>query len=168
MRIYLTGFMGAGKTTVGTLLAARLGLPFADLDAEIERRAGTTVREIFARGGEALFRRLEYEALAEQAARPGVVLAAGGGTVTATASRDLMAATGLVVWLNPPFTTVIERIGALGKDDRPLFRDEVQAWALYRERLPAYRRCDLEVAVAPAETPDEVAGRIALWVGERR
>jgi shikimate kinase len=164
MRIYLTGFMGAGKTSVGRTLSQRLGLPFADLDEEIERRTGATVREIFARGGEPEFRRLELETLAELVQQPDLVLATGGGTPAAPAARRLLGSTGVLVWLNPPFSTIVERIGALGKETRPLFRDEVQAWELYRSRLPAYRASDLKVDVASGETPEEVAARVALLV----
>jgi shikimate kinase len=168
MRIYLSGFMGAGKTTVGRCLADRLGLPFVDLDEVIERRAGLTVREIFERAGEPGFRQLELETLTELAAGEDLVLALGGGTVTVAATAELLAATGVTVWLNPPFATIVRRIGALGKGDRPLFRDEVQAFELYRARLAAYRRCDLEVGVEADEGPDEIASRIALWVRARR
>jgi shikimate kinase len=168
MRIFLTGFMGAGKTAVGEKLSERLGLPFADLDHEVEARSGLSVREIFALGGESEFRRREQTTLAELAEQPDLVLAAGGGTVTIEANARLMKATGLTVWLNPPYAVIVERIGALGKRDRPLFKDEVQAWELYRARLPAYRNCDLQVDVAPGESPEEVAARIALWMADRR
>ncbi len=167
----MTGFMGAGKTSVGRALAARLGVPFVDLDDEIERRAGRSVREIFAAAGEAEFRRLELEALAELLARPDLVdpvVATGGGTVALEPTARLLRGAGLTVWLNPPFGTIVERIGGLGKLDRPLFHDEAEAWALYRQRLPAYQRCDLRIDVAPAEGVQEVAGRVALRLAEWR
>lgn len=167
MRIFLTGFMGAGKSSVGGRLSERLGLPFVDLDAEIEARAGLTISEIFASAGETEFRRLELETLAALIELPDLVLAAGGGTVTVEASARLMRESGLTVWLNPPFACIVERIGALGKRDRPLFRDELQAWELFRARLPAYRKCDLQVDIAPDESSEEVAARIALWIADR-
>jgi shikimate kinase len=167
MRVYLTGFMGSGKTTAGLLLAARLGVPFVDLDAEIERRVGLGVREIFEQQGEPAFRRLEAEALRETLAWPDVVVATGGGTMAFEGNARLIAPNGLSVWLNPSFATIVARIGGLGKTDRPLFQDEVQALALYRERLPAYRRADVTVDVAPDEGPEEIAARIALLIGER-
>ena len=71
--------------------------------------------------------------------------------MTFEANARLIRANGLSVWLNPPFATIVARIGSLGKQDRPLFRDEVQALALYRERLPAYRRADLTVDVGPQQ-----------------
>lgn len=167
MRIYLTGFMGSGKTTVGGCLAECLGLPFFDLDHEIETRVGKSIREIFVEVGEPGFRRLEHEVLAAVAQGPEAIVATGGGTVTVEANRRVMEATGLAVWLNPPFATIARRIGGLGKVDRPLFQDETQALTLYRQRLPAYRRADLEVAVSPAESAEEVAARIALLLRQR-
>jgi shikimate kinase len=171
VRIYLTGFMGSGKTTVGRALAERLGVAFADLDDLVEVRAGRSIRAIFEESGEGEFRRLEREALVELAARPdleGAVVATGGGTMAFEPCARLLAASGLTVWLNPTFATIVERIGGLGKADRPLFREETQALALYRERLAAYRRCDLTVDVAAEESAREVAARIAQRITERR
>jgi shikimate kinase len=162
VRVYLTGFMGSGKTAAGRKLAERLGVPFVDLDSEVEQRAGMTVREIFERLGEPAFRSLEQEALRGTGELPDAVVATGGGTVTFEANARWIAANGVSVWLNPPFATIVSRIGALGKRDRPLFRDEIQALALYRERLPAYRQADLAVDVGPAEQAEEIAARIDL------
>jgi shikimate kinase len=167
MRIYLTGFMGCGKTTVGRLLAQRLGVGFIDLDMEIERRMGMTVRQIFERQGEPAFRQMEAEALRGTLALPDVVVATGGGTMAFEANAALIRANGLSVWINPAFATISSRIGGRGKTNRPLFKDGSQALALYRERLSAYRRADLTVDVAPHEGPEEIAARIALLIGNR-
>lgn len=168
MRVYLTGFMGAGKSAVGRELAALLGLPFIDLDAEIEARSGATVRELFARHGEAHFRELEHACLRATAEHPRVVVATGGGTIAAPRNREVMGRLGVSVWIHPAFATIVERIGGRGKEDRPLFQDEAQALALYRQRLVAYRSADLTVDVERGETASEVAARIALLLRERR
>jgi len=165
LRVFLTGFMGSGKTTVGRALGAALGWPFVDLDAEVEAGAAMTVREVFARLGEPAFRELEHEALRQVLARPApMVVATGGGTYTFERNLALVRGAGTSVWLNPSFATIVGRIGALGKQDRPLFRNEVEALALYRARLPAYGEADLRVDVGPQETAEEVAARVAVWL----
>jgi shikimate kinase len=168
MRIFLTGFMGAGKTTVGEQLARLLGSPFLDLDQEIERRRGETVREIFARYGEPAFRRLEIEILADLMEQERLVLATGGGTMASDTASRMLRSAGLSIWLNPTFATIVSRIGGRGKLDRPLFRDEEQALALYQSRLPAYRRADLTVDIGPGEAAEEVAARVSLLLADRR
>jgi shikimate kinase len=162
VRIFLTGFMGAGKSTVGRELASRLGWPLIDLDEEIERRAGLSVREIFSRDGEGEFRRIERELLGECIARDPLIVATGGGTLADPDNLEAAKSAGTVVWLNPSFATLVARIGPLGKADRPLFRDEASAFDLYRERLRFYRAADLTVDVDAAATPAELASRIVM------
>ncbi len=168
MRVFLTGFMGAGKTTVGRHLAQGLGWRFVDLDLEIETTMGLGVREIFAQQGEESFRRYESEQLASAVAEDELVVATGGGTMTVEANRRLMARSGVTIWLNPSFDEIVTRIGSHGKVDRPLFPDEVTAFELYRERLPSYRNADLRIDVARGETPAETAARILLRLRELR
>ncbi|NJL27879.1 MAG: shikimate kinase [Thermoanaerobaculia bacterium] len=167
MRIYLTGFMGAGKSAVGQALADLLGVPFVDLDAEVETRAGLSVRQIFESAGEAAFRDLEYQALRATAALENAIVATGGGTITFERNLAFLRQAGVSIWLNPSFQTIADRIGGRGKLDRPLFQSEEQAFELYRHRLDAYRRADLDVAIGPEETPREVAARIHLLLRER-
>jgi len=168
MRVFLTGFMGAGKTTVGRHLAQGLGWRFVDLDLEVEKAAGLGVREIFAQQGEESFRRYESEQLASAMVDEDLVVATGGGTVTVEANRRLMARAGVTVWLNPSFDEIVARIGSDGKADRPLFPDEVTAFDLYRRRLRSYRSADMQIDVARGETPAETAARIVLLLQEKR
>lgn len=162
MHLFLTGFMGCGKTTVGRLLARRLERPFVDLDTEIEARAGASVRAIFDRGGEPLFRRLEQETLLAAVSGRDAVIATGGGTVTIDKNLEILERAGLTIWLDPPFPVIASRIGAQGKADRPLFENETQALELYHRRLAAYRRADLRLAIDADEQPEEVAARVEL------
>lgn len=160
MRLYLTGFMGSGKSTVGKRLAELLEWQFLDLDAAVVDLAGLTVPEIFSQQGEAAFRRLEREALEETLLRDGLVVATGGGTLTVKANRELLVGRGVTVWLNPPFSTIMRRIGRGA--DRPLFRDGAQASELFRSRLEAYGSSSYRIDIDGDEAPDQVAGRIVV------
>ncbi len=116
--VFLVGFMGTGTSTVGTLLAARWGLPFVDLDERIEQQAGSTVEELFATGGEAGFRAEEARAL-KVVAKEGVqVVAVGGGAVIHPGNLSLMLAAGVVVRLRATPETILERLG--DASSRPL------------------------------------------------
>jgi shikimate kinase len=128
-----------------------------------------SVREIFEREGEAAFRELEHAALVDAVKAPqAAVIATGGGTFTFPRNLALIRGSGVSVWLNPSFATIVARIGALGKLDRPLFRSEVEALELYRARLPSYRKADHRVDVSADESPEEVAARIALRLRKER
>ena len=132
--IVLVGFMGAGKTTVGRLLAAEAGLPFADLDLAIESARSRSVQEIFAQDGEAAFRDIEHRTLAEVLAGPDLVLAAGGGAVEHPGSRRLLAAA-RVVYLQVGYAEALARVG--GDTGRPMLaRPDLEA--VYRRRLAGY------------------------------
>lgn len=161
-KILLTGFMGAGKSTVGRALAARLGVGFADLDDEIAAAAGTPIPDIFAARGEAGFRALETETARAVLARPGSeVVASGGGFPTFEANRSLVRTTNtLVVHIDAPFGTLWERIA--GGDGRPLAKKREDAAALYERRAPDYRAfCDFAVPTANDAPPESVAAAIA-------
>jgi len=150
--IFLTGFMGAGKTSVGAELARRRGCAFHDLDAVVVERAGKTVAQIFATGGETEFRRLESEALREvlaslRAAAGGAVVALGGGTLAAAENvRALREADGILVALDAPVELLFERTRA-GHGTRPLAREDDEAGfrKLYEARRPLYRAAEVSV-----------------------
>lgn len=109
--VYLIGFMGAGKSTVGHILAERLGMPFVDMDQAIESRTGRTVSQIFADSGEEEFRRLESDILKELSGQPPAVIACGGGVVIRDENRVLLKRTGRVVYLQVSAEEALARIG---------------------------------------------------------
>ncbi len=157
--IFLVGFMASGKSTVGPLLAARLGMPFIDLDQRIEAKTGSIIADIIARQGEESFRRIETERLREALQEAPVVVAPGGGAITRPENRELMAKAGITIWIDAPFQLCWERIGQ-DKVVRPLAIDEPSARARYDQRLPLYRQSRLRVPVEAVTTPEEITDRI--------
>jgi shikimate kinase len=163
-RVVITGFMGAGKTTVGHALARLLEASFVDLDESVTKTGGRTPRELIDEEGEEYFREAETRALRlvleEGAAR---VIATGGGAWTLERNRALVAAYGcLSVWLDAPFDLCRRRIEEAGVRERPLARDPERARVLYAERLAAYRLADLRVRVTPHASAGELAAAIAV------
>ena len=108
--VMITGFMGTGKTVVGREVAQRLGWPFVDMDAEIERRAGKPIARIFVEEGEATFRRMERELCHELAARQELVIATGGGALIPDENREILSANGLVVCLTCEVSELLHRM----------------------------------------------------------
>ncbi|HEY3176682.1 MAG TPA: shikimate kinase [Candidatus Polarisedimenticolia bacterium] len=161
-RVYLVGFMGSGKSSVGGHLARDLGYRFVDLDQEIERRRGLTVAEIFEQDGEEEFRRLEAIALRETGPMHEVVVATGGGTLTRWENREFIQRSGVSVWLDAPLETMLERC----RDGvrRPLLASRERMSALLRERIGGYRSADLHVD-ASGPLPEEIARRVAARLG---
>ena len=157
MVVYLVGMPGSGKSTVGPVLAERLGVPFVELDAEIERAAGRTVAEIFERDGEARFRELEAAALTDAAARDPSVVSCGGGVVLEPANRVTLRATGVVVFLSVPLDVLAQRVAPA--EDRPLIRHEGDLQRLLAERERLYREFAAHVVDGSAP-PEDVAEAI--------
>jgi shikimate kinase len=155
--VYLVGMPGSGKSTVGPELARLLGVPFVELDAQVEAETGLPVREIFAREGEARFRELEAAALQTAGTQDPSVVSCGGGVVLEPANRVTLRATGEVVFLSVPLEVLHERVEPAA--DRPLIRQREDLERLFREREPLYREFAAHV-VDGMGTPDEVAERI--------
>jgi len=142
-RVVLTGFMGSGKSTIGPLLAERLGWRFLDLDSEIERREGRPVARIFSESGEAHFRKLESEALASLLGRRRVVLALGGGAPEELGNRLLLEQTPrtAVVYLAAPFDALVDRcLQQSGAAERPVLADLAAAERRFKARRRLYER----------------------------
>jgi len=158
-RVYLVGFMGAGKTSVGRALAAQLSWFFVDLDAEIERSQKMAIRDIFQTFGEARFRELESEHLKLLSERPRAVIAMGGGATVDPENRLVMDATGPSVWLNVSFETAARRVSMDGT--RPLFKDPEHAERLYESRLPIYKLARIHV-LADNRPPADIAGEVVM------
>ncbi len=156
--IYLLGFMGAGKTTVGALLAERLRWPFIDLDATIEAGQATSIREIFENTGEPFFREVERAALVEASKTEPAVIALGGGTFAQPINFDYIRELGgTTIWLDCPIEDLRRRCE--GKNDRPLFRDAASFAQLFEDRLPFYRRADYRISTE-GQKPEEVVESI--------
>lgn len=165
-RIYLVGFMGSGKTAVGGRVAERLGVPFVDLDTEIERMSGLTVRALFESFGEPAFRERETAFLEGTEALPDAIVSAGGGSFVVERNRRATVRLGTAVFLDVPFDRVRERLA--GKTDRPLFASVDQAARLFAERAPFYRMAPVQVALTGRESIEESADRVLSAVYDRR
>jgi shikimate kinase len=157
-RIFLVGFMGAGKSTVGASLAMKLAWPFIDLDKEIEKSFGDPIHQIFKSKGEPFFRQLETEALKGVDRFPNCVVALGGGTFIEEKNRSLIKQLGFSIFLNLPLETVLQRCPI--DDNRPLFQDRSSIKNLYFKRLPIYAQTDLEINASLS--PDQIVDNILL------
>jgi shikimate kinase len=165
--IYLVGFMGSGKSTVGLLLADRLGWHFVDLDVEIEAEQNMSISQIFEVRGEEEFRRLEHAAMrarvqAIECGRP-TVLALGGGAFVQAENYALVENNGITIWLDCPLEIVRRRVQQASH--RPLARDAERFEQLYEARRESYSRADYRI---PIESDDptvavEAALRLPLF-----
>jgi shikimate kinase len=153
----MVGLMGAGKTSIGRRLAARVGLPFVDADEEIEAAAGSSIEDIFERLGEASFRDGERRVIARLLDGPPIVLATGGGAFMDPQTRERIAAKAISVWLRADLDTLVRRTSR--RNDRPLLKDgdprEILARLMDR-RYPIYQQADIVVDSVDAPADETV------------
>ena len=161
--IFITGFMGAGKSRIGRLLARRLGRVFMDTDELVEARAGKPVSRIFAEDGEVRFRALEREAVAA-AVRPDAVVSLGGGALAEADSFAQVMRAGILVWIDADIDTILERVGR--QDDRPLLsgltlpQRRARVEALLAERMPRYQQAHVRISSTGGREPEDTARRL--------
>lgn len=164
-RVLLVGFMGAGKTTLGPRLAARLGWEFLDVDAELVRRTGLSIPGYFQQHGEAAFRAAEARLTGELSSRDRLVLAPGGGWIAEPGSFEGLPAGSAVVWLRVSVPEALRRVAASG-ETRPLLEaadPAAAAWALLARREPRYALAHHTVDV-DGRTPDALTEEIVEWL----
>jgi shikimate kinase len=160
VNLYLIGMMGVGKTTVGKLLAEKIGYRFIDTDELITKVAGKSINEIFAENGETEFRQLESNVLAQVCSYTKLIIATGGGIVTQQYNWSYLHH-GLIVWLDVPIPILLERLAE--DHTRPLLQDsdpEAKLRNLLEQRQPLYSQADLHITIQATETPEEIATRI--------
>jgi shikimate kinase len=160
-KLYLVGFMGAGKTTVASALGKRLGWRSEDVDERIEKRERRSVAAIFVDQGEAYFRHAERDVLNDLLPLRNVIVATGGGTFADPVNRATILNDGAVAWLDVPLSRVIERIPPDGR--RPLAADLAKMEELYLRRRLAY--AEAHVRVDAARPVDEIVERLLEWIG---
>jgi shikimate kinase len=153
-KIYLVGFMAAGKTTLAHALSRRLGWRADDVDLLIEARERRTVAEIFAREGEPYFRSIERQVIWSLLPLRHAIVATGGGTFVDPENRAAINADGVSVWIDVPFDVLLERIPADGR--RPLATDRVQMALLYENRRLAYQQAQLRLDATRARSEELV------------
>ena len=158
--VVLIGFMGAGKTAVGRLLAAKLAYEFCDTDQLIEEAAGRSIDTIFAEDGEEAARALEREAVVRAAARPRRIIACGGGTILSVRNYGVLKGAGPIVYLRVSPEVVLERVGR--GDGRPLLVGDPERVVpqLLAQRAPAYETAADLVVETDGRAPEDIASEI--------
>ncbi len=162
--IFLTGFMGTGKTRIGRVLATRMQRMFLDTDRLVEESAGKTISEIFAAEGEDHFRQLEYDFVSEAAGRADAVIALGGGAIADERNWEVVRRAGIVVALEASVDTILKRVSR--RNDRPLLaglsRQEKRARIaeLLAARAPFYNRADIRLNTRDKQTPEATASEL--------
>jgi shikimate kinase len=158
-KVYLVGFMAAGKTTLARALGKRLDWRVEDVDERVEAREGRTIASIFARDGEAYFRAVERAVLVDLLPLRHLVVATGGGTFVASENRAAINRDGMSVWLDVPLAQVIERLPPDGR--RPLAADRDQFERMYAARRLAYQQAHLRLDASAARVGDLVEQVVA-------
>tara|TARA_R110002167_G_scaffold4572_2_gene21569 strand:+ start:94524 stop:95081 length:558 start_codon:yes stop_codon:yes gene_type:complete len=154
--VVLVGMMGSGKTAIGRALSAALEVPFLDSDAAIEEAATQTIPEIFARDGEAFFRKREAEVIDRLLSGPPAILSTGGGAFLSEPTRELVARKAVAVWLDADLATLWERVRH--KNTRPLLKTDNPLGTLtnlFKIRAPVYALAQIHVRIAPDASIDE-------------
>jgi shikimate kinase len=161
-KIYLVGFMGAGKSSLARELGRRLGWQVEDVDDRIEAHERRTIRAIFAQSGEAHFRAVERTVVAELVPVRHTVVATGGGTFVDADTRAVMLADGAVFWIDVPFGVLFDRIPLDGS--RPLAPTRTQMEQLFASRRPAYAQAHVRLDGADRSV-GELAAAVVEWMG---
>lgn len=169
VNLYLIGMMGAGKTTIGRLLAKQLDYQFFDTDVVIEQAAGQSVSEIFAESGEAAFRQLETKVLAELSPYTQLAIATGGGAVLRRENWGYLRH-GVVVWLDVPLNQLYQRLQS--DNSRPLLNHQgtglkEKLRTLLEQRQHLYAQADVRVTIKPRESPTEIAEQIVQAIAQQ-
>lgn len=164
--LYLVGFMGAGKTATGRVVARRLGRDFVDLDDAVEGQLRLSIREIFESLGEGPFRQAETAELGKTAMMSDLVVATGGGVFSDPANRSLIEeAEAVSIFLDPPWEAICSRLDEKDRA-RPNWIDDRQARALFVKRRPDYLLADIHLELTGAETPVDVADMVRSALAE--
>ncbi|NJL19730.1 MAG: shikimate kinase [Leptolyngbyaceae cyanobacterium SM1_3_5] len=164
--LYLIGMMGAGKSTIGRLVAKQTNYRFFDSDTVIERAAGQTVSEIFSQSGEAEFRQIESQVLGELASYPRSVIATGGGAVLDRKNWSYLHH-GVVIWLDVPINVLYTRLQS--NTTRPLLQAEdlqERLATIYAERSPLYALADVRIPISAEDLPNRVTQRVLEAVSD--
>ena len=162
--IFLTGFMGTGKTRIGSLLARRLKRVFIDTDQLIEAQSGKTIPEIFAEDGEAHFRGLEHDCVVQAATVPDAVVALGGGAIIQDKNWQTIRRAGVLICLEADVETILERVGR--KEDRPLLvgldaaGKKEKIHRMLEERAPYYQRAHIQLHTNNDEAAEVAVDRL--------
>jgi len=163
--IYLIGFMGSGKSTVGKILAEKLNMNFIDIDKLIEEKEGMKIKDIFEQKGESYFRELERKQIEAIVNQEGLVVSTGGGLGANLDNMNLMKKNGDVVWLDVSLNTVLDRLK--NDQDRPLLKQPIEKIKqLFEERKNVYRLANIRIN-ADKKTPSQIVEEILTKIKRR-